>query len=186
MNIMTITDILRRLENIIRVGTISSVKGKYCQVKTGNITTDWIKWLAHRAGDDIEWWPPSVGEQVLLLSLSGELTTAFALTGIIADDTRLTTTSRTVKRLDFQDGASIEYDSVSHKLTVTNVKEIMVFNTDHITIQANTKITLNAPVIEILGNVTHSGDQLSSNGVVLDKHQHSGVSSGTGNSGKPI
>lgn len=82
-NIQSLIDVIRRLENLIRVGHVFAVdtEKRLCRVKSGDLETNWIKWICHRAGDDVDWWPPTVGEQVLLFSLSGELTTAFALLG---------------------------------------------------------------------------------------------------------
>lgn len=42
-------------------------------------TTDWLQWLARRAGGVRAWWAPSVGEQVMVLVLSGELNATFVL-----------------------------------------------------------------------------------------------------------
>ncbi|UMT46983.1 hypothetical protein AOY90_15755 [Escherichia coli] len=44
---------------------------------------DWLQWLTHRAGRSRTWWAPSVGEQVLILAVGGELDTAFVLPGFI-------------------------------------------------------------------------------------------------------
>ena len=45
-------EIIRRLEGLIRTGTIAAVRHARparCRVKTGNLTTNWIPWLALRA-----------------------------------------------------------------------------------------------------------------------------------------
>lgn len=44
-----------------------------CRVKTGELETNWISWLTLRAGNARTWWRPSEGEQVVLLSLGGNL-----------------------------------------------------------------------------------------------------------------
>ena len=38
---------------------------------------------------------------------------------------------------------------------------------------------------EFIGDVRHHGGKLSSNGVVVDEHTHSGVQSGSDNTGNP-
>ena len=83
-----LSEISRLLLNLIRTGVVSEVDtdGALCRVQTGEIQTGWINWLARRAGRSRDWWAPSVGEQVLLLAVGGELDTAFVLTGIYYDD----------------------------------------------------------------------------------------------------
>lgn len=65
----------RMLENLIRFGTIAEVQmvPPRVRVKTGDLLTGWLPWLALRAGADVDWDPPTVNEQVLLLSPSGQL-----------------------------------------------------------------------------------------------------------------
>lgn len=66
---------LRLLRNLIRTGVIVEVDlddGR-CRVQTGGIVTDWLQWLTAHAGRSGVWWAPSVGEQVLLLAVGGEL-----------------------------------------------------------------------------------------------------------------
>ncbi|MEB7861092.1 phage baseplate assembly protein V [Raoultella ornithinolytica] len=49
---------------------------------TGNNTTWWIHWLNAHAGKKRSWNAPSVGGQVLVLCLRGELNTGVVLPGI--------------------------------------------------------------------------------------------------------
>lgn len=83
-----LSEILRLLRNLIRIGTVSAVKldGGLCRVDTGNNTTGWLHWLTARAGKTRSWNTPSVGEQVLVLCLGCELDTGFVLPGIFSDD----------------------------------------------------------------------------------------------------
>lgn len=80
-------DILRLLRNLIRIGTVSAVDldNGLCRVETGGNLTDWLNWLTCRAGRTRSWSAPSVGEQVLIFALGGELDTAFVLCGIFSD-----------------------------------------------------------------------------------------------------
>ncbi|WP_025377996.1 phage baseplate assembly protein V [Yersinia hibernica] len=80
MNIL-IVGLKRLLANIIRIGIVSDVDhaNGMCRVKIGNLETDWLNWLTLRAGRVCFWSAPSVGEQVMVLSIGGELTTGFVL-----------------------------------------------------------------------------------------------------------
>ena len=77
-----IAEIRRRLDNMIRSGTIAEVdhgdpaqgRPPLCRVKTGTITTGWLPFFTRRSGSTKEWDPVSVGEQCTILSPSGELT----------------------------------------------------------------------------------------------------------------
>lgn len=74
-----IAEIYRLLNNLHRTGTILEVNltDGLCRVQTGELQTTWLNWLTSRGGRSRTWWAPSVGEQVLLLSIGGDLTTAF-------------------------------------------------------------------------------------------------------------
>ncbi len=81
-------EILRFIRNMIRTGIIveTDLNAGRCRVQTGGMCTDWLQWLTHRAGRSRTWWAPSVGEQVLILAVGGELDTAFVLPGIYSGD----------------------------------------------------------------------------------------------------
>lgn len=84
-----IQELARALRNMIRTGIIveTDLNAGRCRVQTGGMCTDWLQWLTHRAGRSRTWWAPSVGEQVLILVVGGELDTAFVLPGIYSGDT---------------------------------------------------------------------------------------------------
>ena len=83
-----IQEIARAIRNLIRTGIVTDVDHDegLCRVQTGGMQTTWLNWLTCRAGRSRVWWAPSVGEQVLLLAIGGELDTAFVLPGIFSDD----------------------------------------------------------------------------------------------------
>jgi len=76
------------------------------------------------------------------------------------------------------------------------------FSSGGITIHSPTKITLEAPITEVTGQlvmtgasgtgatmkggVTNTGGTISSNGIVLESHVHSGVQSGSSETGGPV
>jgi len=81
----------RRLENLIRRGTVAAVQltSPAClRVKVGDNTTDWLPWLALRAGGaqgGRHWCPPVVGEQAVVLCQGGDMTQGVALVGLYSD-----------------------------------------------------------------------------------------------------
>ncbi|MDM2835715.1 phage baseplate assembly protein V [Citrobacter sp. Cpo091] len=207
-----LTEIYRLLTNIIRTGTILEVdltRG-LCRVQTGELQTTWLNWLTTRAGRSRTWWAPSVDEQVLLLSIGGDLTTAFVLPGIFSDDHPAPSASAEALHITFPDGAVIEYEPQTSALSVSGIKTASVTASESITatvpvvmVKAATRITLDTPEVvctnklitgtlevqkggTMKGNISHSDGELSSNGKVLHTHKHSNVKSGTDESGGPV
>ncbi|EOT5941938.1 TPA: phage baseplate assembly protein V, partial [Escherichia coli] len=107
-----IQELARALRNMIRTGIIveTDLNAGRCRVQTGGMCTDWLQWLTHRAGRSRTWWAPSVGEQVLILAVGGELDTAFVLPGIYSGDNPPPSASADALHIRFPDGAVIEYE----------------------------------------------------------------------------
>ncbi|QHM72481.1 phage baseplate assembly protein V [Mixta intestinalis] len=188
-------EVMRQLRNIIRIGTVSAVNldEGTCRVNTGQNTTGWLPWLTGRAGRSRSWSAPSVGEQVLILSLGGELTTGFVLPGVFSNSNPAPSTSADALHWSFPDGAVIEYEPDTGALIATGIQTALI--------KAAGKITLDSPLVEctqklkaatfelteggtLQGDVLHSGGQLSSNGKVLHTHTHKGDSGGV--TGAPL
>ncbi|EKN3567292.1 phage baseplate assembly protein V [Yersinia enterocolitica] len=208
MNTQTqITEILRLLHNLIRIGTVAEVDldRALCRVATGDNITGWLNWLTLRAGQSRSWWAPSEGEQVLILSLGGELDTAFVLPGIFSDHFPPPSASANGLYITFPDGATLHYEPDSGELLADGIKKAVINASEsvnvtapNITCAASVKILLDTPEVEcthnlttdtlnvkkggkMSGNITHSGGSFTSNGVVVDKHNHSGVKRGGDN-----
>ncbi|MCL7930436.1 phage baseplate assembly protein V [Halomonas llamarensis] len=77
-------EMLRLIHNIIRLGTIAEVDHERARVrvKTGDITTGWLRWLEGRAGTTRDWDPPTVDEQVIVFSPGGDMHAAIVVTGL--------------------------------------------------------------------------------------------------------
>ncbi|MBN3238310.1 phage baseplate assembly protein V [Pectobacterium carotovorum] len=200
----SINEILRLLRNLIRVGVVTHVNttDALCRVQTGDMTTGWLNWLTRRAGRSRDWWAPSIGEQVLILSIGGELDTAFVLPGIYSDANPAPSASADALHISFPDGAVIEYEPETGALTVSGIKtatitasESLTATVPLVTVKASTRITLDTPEVvctnklitgtlevkqggTMSGNIEHSGGSLSSNGKVLHTHKHPGDSGG--------
>lgn len=197
-------DLARLLRNLIRTGVVTEVDiaRALCRVETGGISTDWLHWLTPRAGHSRTWWAPSIGEQVLLLAIGGELDTAFVLPGIYSDDHPAPSASADALHISFPDGAVMEYEPETGALTVSGIKtasvtasESVVVTVPVVTVKASQKITLDTPEVvctnklitgtlevkqggSMSGNIEHSGGTFKSNGVQVDDHDHGGVERG--------
>lgn len=187
-----LTEIMRLITNLIRTGTVSEVDpvSWLCRVKTGDLETNWINWLTLRAGKTRTWWQPSVGEQVVLLSLGGNLETAFALPAIYSDAFPPPGDSADGTTTVFSDGGWFEYEPDSGQLLIKNIRSVRIeaadgiqLITDQFGVQAS-QTSINGDTV-INGDVTQGGGEMSSNGIVADKHQHDKVKSGGDLSGGP-
>ncbi|WP_075685092.1 phage baseplate assembly protein V [Serratia marcescens] len=209
---MTIAELYRLLCNLVRTGVVAEVDltAQRCRVTSGQLSTTWLPWLTHRAGRSRTWWAPSVGEQVVLLAIGGELSTAFVLPALYSDASPAPSASADTWHVTFPDGAIIEYEPDTGALSATGVKSATIQASDSIsaesqqvTVKASVKIMLETPEVacsnhlsaktlsvmeggEMSGDITHSGGTFSSNGIVVDDHKHGGVQTGGGQTGKPV
>ncbi|WP_410214991.1 phage baseplate assembly protein V [Klebsiella variicola] len=200
----TIQELARAIRNLIRSGVVTEVDivQGLCRVQSGGIQTTWLNWLTTRAGRSRTWWAPSVGEQVLLLAIGGELDTAFVLPGIYSDDNPAPSASADAWLVEFPDGAVMSYEPETGALTVTGIKTADVTASDSVTvsvpvvlIKAETRVTLDTPEVvctnklttgtlevkqggKMSGNIEHSGGAFTSNGVQVDDHRHGGIRRG--------
>lgn len=201
---LQLNEIMRFVRNLIRIGVVTEVDTAraLCRVETGGMKTDWLHWLTSRAGRSRTWWAPSVGEQVLLLAIGGELDTAFVLPGIYSDDNPAPSASADALHIAFPDGAVIEYEPETGALSVSGIKTATVTASDsvvvtvpRVTVKASQKITLDTPEVvctnklttgtlevqkggTMNGNIEHAGGSFKSNGVQVDDHGHGGVQRG--------
>lgn len=219
-------DINRRLESLIRLGTIAQVDHAKARVRvqSGKLTTEWLPWLTVRAGTTTEWDPPTVGEQCLLISTSGETTTGFVLLGLFSDANPAPSSSPNEHVRLYPDGARISYNHATGELSITGIKTATVQADEHVTVDCpestftgnvliKGKLTVLGDALfkaratvqklfsylagmsgqggsaggetSITGNIRHTTGELSSNGVVLDRHDHDGVERGNDRTGGP-
>ena len=175
-------EIFRRLENIVRAGTIAAVRlGRpaRCRVRSGEITTNWIPWHAGRAGGNggRQWWPPVVGEQCLLVSPGGDLLNAVAIPGVYSDANAQGSESATACRTDWSATDFMEHDSATGRLVI-NCREgielrvqgaTLVITPDAITLQAD------GGAASLTGSGWTATPDVVSGSISLVHHVHGGV-----------
>ncbi len=157
-NLISLQEIARAIRNLIRTGIVTDVdhdKG-LCRVQTGGMETTWLNWLTCRAGRSRVWWAPSVGEQVLLLAIGGELDTAFVLPGIFSDDHPAPSASPDAFHASFPDGAVIEYEPENGALTVSGIKTADVTASDSISATVPVVLALPSSPVRCLSANTGS------------------------------
>ena len=186
-----LANLARLIENLIRFGTIAAVQMKppRVQVKTGSLTTGWLPWITPRAGADRDWNPPTIDEQVILFSPSGQLGNGIVLTGLFSDHIPANDDREGLHRRTYRDGTVIEYDSIAHHLNAVLAEG----GTTNLTSKGGINIV--GPITHegdytqtgnqtITGKITASVDVVAAN-ISLVKHPHGGVMSGGGITGQP-
>jgi len=211
---MDLADILRRLDNLVRPGTIAAVDhdAARCRVQAGGLLTTWLPWLTLRAGNTRSWTPPTAGEQVLLLCPSGELAAGLVLCGIYTTAHPQPSNSADEHVTEYPDGARITYNHATSALSATGIKTALVEASEHVTVDCpESTITGNVLIkgtliveklltylsgmtgyggsaggrTRITDDFIHEQGNLSSNGIVLHTHTHTGVQPGSGSTGQP-
>ncbi|WP_333024045.1 phage baseplate assembly protein V [Wolbachia endosymbiont of Pentidionis agamae] len=125
-NNFAISELQRKLANIIRIGIIKEVDYEKARVKVkiGEILTSWLPWITSRAGKDRNWSPPDIDEQVIVLSPLGELSLGVVLYGIYQQKYPALERGKEVSSFMFQDGTKLSYDKETHHLEFVVVDKI--------------------------------------------------------------
>ncbi len=118
MSEFELTELDRRLSNLIRIGVIAQADYQTAKVRVqvGDIKTGWLPWFVPRAGGDIEWIAPEVGEQVMVFSPSGELNQGVVMPGIYQTAKPAPVATADKHHKVYADDAVIEYDRAAHHL----------------------------------------------------------------------
>lgn len=172
---MESNELTRLIRNLVRKGVIMAIdhSAATCRVSSGDLQTNWIRWMAVAAGETRDWNPPTVGEQVLLICPGGDPADALALRGIYSDDAPAPSNAAAKHVRIYPDGAVIEYDHAAHALTATlpaggsvaiTAPSGVTVTTETATVVA-TSVTLDAADTTCTGNLTVQG-MLTSQGMI--------------------
>lgn len=176
----------RRLENIIRFGTIKTIHPAKpfttVTVTIGAITTAKLRFLTLRAGQTKTWDPPTIGEEVMVLSPSGVLEMGVAIAGFNNTDNPSPSDDLNKTIRIFEDGCLLSYDIKTHQLDAV-LPEGGTFN-----VTADVNITGKLTVSETITaekDISTNADVIAGD-ISLKKHKTSGVKGGGETSGVPI
>ena len=199
-------DANRRLENIVRFGTIKTINPSKpiprVIVNLGDIETPEIRCLNIRSGDDATWDMPSINEECVVISPCGDIgPTSFVLYGFYNDDHPAPSDDLNKKIRMFADGCVIAYDISAHHLSafLPSGGTAVLTADGGVTVNGDTTINGNLQVngsTAMTGNNTVGGSQLvqgsshssgtfssdgdvTAIGISLTGHTHPGDSGGT-------
>lgn len=134
----SVTELERRMANLIRVGTIAEADydAARVRVRSGKQLSGWLPWMVQRAGPDRTWWAPEIGEQVLVFAPDGEPANGVVLGAIYQAAHPAPENRETIHSVHYQDGTRLSYDREAHHLTITAQGPITVVATGPVVVQA--------------------------------------------------
>lgn len=198
---MDTADINRRIENLIRLGTIAEVDhaARKIRVNSGALTTDWLPWPADVGRNYIRWRPLRVGTQVIIACISGDPAQAQIIGTLYTETLTSPSTDPDVDRIEFDDGTALQYNSDTHQLLIDCVGPVLVKSPNNVTLdtpQTNVKGKLDVDGLltykggmagsggtgataQITGDVEITTGDLTADGISVKHHTHPGDSGGT-------
>lgn len=146
---MDTAEINRRIENLLRLGTIHEVDHQTyrLRVKTGDLITDWLPWPADIGHNYKRWRPLRVGTQVILGSISGECEQALIIGMLYTQSLDPPSTDEDKDLIMFDDGSSLEHRSGN--LNIISAGSLNITAAGAIKISSGSNIKLTAPVINL-------------------------------------
>lgn len=150
------------LQNIIRIGTVSSVNpgngtARVTFAEKSEIVSGDLQVLQRNTLKNKDWALPDVGEQVLCVFLPNGLESGFIIGAVYSakDKPNEAAKSQDKRRVDFEDGSFVEFDRKTKKLTVDCKGEVILNAQGKITVagQADLSVTAQGNVmVETQGN----------------------------------
>lgn len=170
----------RRLANVVRVGTIHAVQNGKVRVKIGTdpdgkpVLTPWLPWT-ERAGRIKTWAPPSAGEQVRVVSPSGDVAQGWIDCGGFSDA-----------------NPAPSNDAAEHVETIGDVR-LVIRNGEFTVVQGGASISLKGGMVSVKGatvgvdgKIELTGGELTHNATdISDGHVHTNVMPGFAVTGPP-
>lgn len=166
-----LSDIERRLASVVRVATVSAADhaAKRVQVEAGGMVSAWLPWPAEAGRNYRRWRPLRVGQQVVIVSPSGDLGQAVIAGMLFGGGIDAPDTSPDVDSVEFEDGTRISYDSAAHALSVDCAGPVTISSAGTVAIDAaNTTIS---GALTVGNGVSVTGD-VTADGVSLKGHTH--------------
>lgn len=167
-------DYQRKLHNIATIGTVFAVNpsDQTMRLAVGDNETDWLPIPALAAGQVSVWRCPSVGEQFLLVSPSGELANAVPVVSLYSNQMPSPSTNPDEIFVRYNDRDMLKIDTRGSKLHLT------INNT---TLDSTVLITGDLQV----GGKIHADGDIVAGSISLQNHRHGGVKGGSDSTGAP-
>lgn len=202
---MNTADLNRRIESIIRLGTIAEVDhaARKLRVKTGGLLTNWLAWPAEVGRNFRRWRPLRTGTQVVLACPSGDPAQAVIIQILYTQELDTPSDQPHIDLIEFNDGSAIQYDSINNSLSVRTMGnlDLNIGTAEsgqspargdlNANVERNVKISVAGTVtleyehLYLKGPVTQTDGDMTSDGISAQHHKHDGVVPGPALTGEP-
>lgn len=180
----------RLISQLVMIGVVRALDeaNALVRVDVDGLITGWIPFTAGRAGPGArEWSAPDVGEQVVVVCPYGDPAQGVVIGSIYRDKYPAPTSAKTAHRVEYPDGAFVQYDSAgkSYEVDVPAGGSITLrVGGSSLKIEEG-QVTLSTPKFVVDATET-TVKAIKSNGVNIGSdHKHIGVQTGSGVSGNP-
>ncbi len=116
---ITLSDLARRLENVVKIGVIQEVNliDRTLRVQLGDVVTNWLPMPGEVTQNYVRWRPLKTGTQVVVFCESGDFNNAVIGQILYTESTLVPSNSPTEDVIEFSDGALLRYDTSKSELT---------------------------------------------------------------------
>ncbi|MCR9529240.1 phage baseplate assembly protein V [Vibrio alginolyticus] len=164
-----VRDLQRRMANMIRRGRVHSVDFEQSppRVKVEyekGAVTGWLPWISGRESNKhrTDWEPLAIGEQVIILSESGDLSAGVVLPSLPDATSPVPSTSPDEHVSRYEDGTTFTYNRKTHTLSIDVQGDAILHTTGNVT--ANIKGTADVTVAKDLTLKTNTNMVLDASG----------------------
>ena len=174
----------RLVNNLVRLGVVTQLQlgnAPRCRVRVDEEETSWLPWVSLRAGSEkggTFWWPPEVGEQVLLLSPGGDLAQAVVLPGVFSDHMAPKGKHAGEMRMDWSESDFLSYRAGT--ITMQVLESSIKITADAIEMAAG------GGYLKLDGQGLTVSPEVRVGAIKLTEHKHTGVVTGPMVSGEPV
>ena len=184
------------LKNLIRVGIVSSASPEACTARVAfgdrsSIVSYDLPVLVRGALQNKDYWLPDPGEQVVCLFLPSGNAQGFILGSLYSAKDAPPVSSRDKRHIKFSDGTTVEYDRGTHTMSIDAKGPINIIATGPVNLTSDGIVEITASGVTVNADLTINGEAVvtgdaTAGGISLKTHVHSGVTTGSGNTGAPV
>ncbi|MEC1744112.1 phage baseplate assembly protein V [Schinkia azotoformans] len=140
------------LKNMIQIGIVSSVNPEKCAVKVAFNSRDdsvspELPVLVRGSLGTKDYWLPTVGEQVVCISLPNGNARGFVLGSFYSNVDKPSVTEEGKRQIAFEDGTTIAYDQKTHELYIEVIEKITIKAPKGITLIADDPIGTGVSIV---------------------------------------
>lgn len=183
-------DIPGDLRDLARLGVVldRDLAARVCTVEIGDLKLPRVRWGSLRMGAFRLWAPPSIGEQVLVISPEGDSAQA-VIVASLPSNAHPAPTALDALWFDADDGSRVVYDPAAHTLTAALCEGGKVIVTAPAGVEITGDVTVTGD-LTLNGKATVTGDVLAdgdvkAGAISLKTHKHPGVQPGPNLTGVP-